>query len=90
MSYLINKEIYKKKSDIISRAQNIISVTNTGDEINGENYDFILGLLKTMTNGNIKLQMAFWELQSVNQYTVQHVSILKQMMGLKIFPFITQ
>jgi hypothetical protein len=49
----------KKKSDIISRAQNIISVTNTGDEINGENYDFILGLLKTMTNGNIKLQMVF-------------------------------
>lgn len=46
MSYLINKEIYKKKSDIISRVQNIISVTNTGDEINGENYDFILGLLK--------------------------------------------
>ena len=54
MSYLINKEIFKKKSDIITRAQKIISVTNIGDEINGENYDFILDLLKNMTNGNIK------------------------------------
>lgn len=46
MPYLINKEIYKRKSDIIAKVQNIILNTNIGNEINDADYDFVLDLLK--------------------------------------------